>query len=118
MKGYVDRVLGAGVTPAQVQSRTADTLLRGKRLVIMTSSGASKAWLNEQNQMASLHNVFGRYLSHAFGMKTCEDLHFGETVEGLDQDFVDANLAQVDERARSICAAIAADRATGQGQQE
>ena len=112
MKGYVDRVLGAGVTPDQVQRRTADTLLRGKRLVSITSSGASNAWLNEQDQMDSLRDVFGRYLLHAFGMKFYEDLHFGETVEGLDQDYVDANLAQVDERARAICAAVAADRAT------
>lgn len=111
MKGYVDRVLGAGVTPDQVQHRTADTLLRGKRLVGITSSGASKTWLNEQDQMESLRNVFGRYLLRAFGMKAYEDLHFGETVEGLDQDYVDANLAQVDERARSICAAVIADHA-------
>ncbi|WP_454884204.1 NAD(P)H-dependent oxidoreductase [Sphingomonas oryzagri] len=114
MKGYVDRVLGAGVTSAQVQHRTAETVLRGKRLVGITSSGASKAWLNEQDQMDSLRQLFGRYLLHAFGMKAYEDLHFGETIEGLDQDYVDANLAQVGDRARAICAAIASDRAQGQ----
>ncbi|HEY0314973.1 MAG TPA: NAD(P)H-dependent oxidoreductase [Sphingomonas sp.] len=107
MKGYVDRVLGAGVTARQVQDRSAVTLMRGKRLVSITSSGASKYWLNEERQMDSLRNVFGRYLLHAFGLKDYEDLHFGETVEGLSQDFVDENMAQVRDRARAICAAVA-----------
>jgi NAD(P)H dehydrogenase (quinone) len=111
MKGYVDRVLGTGVTPDQVRHRTADTMLRGKRLICITSSGASSAWLDAQGQMESLRQLSGRYLQHAFGMKPCEFLHFGETVEGLDQAFVDANLARVDDGARTVCAAIAHARA-------
>jgi len=111
MKGYVDRVLGAGVTPQDVRHRTALTLMKGQRLVNITSSGASKHWLNEQDQMEALRNVLGRYLLHAFAIKAYEDLHFGETTEGLDQEYIDQNLAVVDQRARSICAAVAADRA-------
>jgi NAD(P)H dehydrogenase (quinone) len=112
MKGYLDRVLGAGVTAHEVQDRAAQTLMRGKRLVAITSSGTSKVWLNEQDQMDSLRDVFGRYLHHAFGLKDYEDLHFGETVEGLAQDFVDANLQQVKDRAGAICDAVIADRAS------
>ncbi|WBO24275.1 NAD(P)H-dependent oxidoreductase [Sphingomonas abietis] len=112
MKGYVDRVLGAGVTPQDVQHRTALTLMKGQRLVSITSSGASKMWLNEQDQMESLRNVLGRYLKHAFAIKTYEDLHFGETVEGLEQEYVDQYLRDVHERARSICAEVAADQTT------
>ncbi|MBO9375580.1 hypothetical protein GG804_02270 [Sphingomonas histidinilytica] len=111
MKGYIDRVLGAGVTPQDVQHRAALTLMKGRRLVSITSSGASKRWLNQQDQMESLRNVLGRYLLHAFAMKDYQDLHFGETVEGLEQDYVDQNIGVVDERARSICAAVAAERA-------
>jgi NAD(P)H dehydrogenase (quinone) len=114
MKGYLDRVLGAGVTAREVQDRAAQTLMRGKRLVSITSSGASKFWLNQQDQMDSLRNVFGRYLLHAFGLKDYKDLHFGETVEGLAQDFVDANLEQVKARAFAICDAVIADRAHDQ----
>ncbi len=110
MKGYVDRVLGAGVTEREVQQRTAATLMRGRRLVSITSSGASKMWLNQQDQLEALRNVFGRYLQHAFGLKDYQDLHFGETVEGLSQDFVDANMAQVHDRARAICMAVDAER--------
>ena len=109
--GYVDRVLGAGVTPGQVRQHSADTPLRDKRLVSVTSSGASRHWLDDPAQTASMRQVFGRYVQHAFAMKAFDDLHFGETVAGLEQDYIDANLAQVDDLAKSICAAIDADRA-------
>lgn len=110
MKGYIDRVLGAGVTPHDVRQRTALTLMKDRRLVSITSSAAPKSWLKRQGQVEALRNVLGRYLLHAFAMKDYEDLHFGETVEGLAQEYVDANLGVVDGRARDICEAVAAER--------
>jgi len=110
MKGYVDRVLGAGVTAHQLQHGEAVTLMKGQRLVSITSSGASAAWLKQQDQIESLRNIFGRYLTHAFGMTSYEDLHFGETVEGLSQDFIDPLLDRVQEFAAQNCAMVAEDR--------
>ena len=78
MKGYVDRVLGAGVTAQQVEHGGAVTLMKGQRLVSITSSGASSAWLKKQDQIESLRNVFDRYLVNAFDMKSYDDTHFGE----------------------------------------
>jgi NAD(P)H dehydrogenase (quinone) len=109
-KGYVDRVLGAGVTAQQIQHGDAATLMKGKRLLSITTSGASAAWLKKQDQVESLRNVFGRYLAHAFDMKSYDDLHFGETVEGLSQDFVDPLLDRVQEFAAQACATVAEDR--------
>lgn len=108
--GYVQRVLGAGVTAQQVLKGEADTVMRGKRLVSISTSGNSKAWLNKQNQTQSLRTILGEYLVHAFGLSNYEEMHFGETVEGLDQLFVDQLLDDVDRRARQICAAVAAGR--------
>jgi NAD(P)H dehydrogenase (quinone) len=113
LKGYVDRVLGAGVTPREMQSGTGTDLLRDKRLVSITSSGASKAWLNQQDQIESLRALFERYLAHGFGMKAYDDIHFGETIEGLSQDFIDPLLAKVQQLAQKVCAEVAADRASG-----
>ncbi|MDR7256412.1 NAD(P)H dehydrogenase (quinone) [Sphingomonas sp. BE270] len=110
MVGYIQRVLGAGVTARQVQNRDGDTVTRDKRLVVISTSGNSKAWLNHEHQIQSLRTIMGEYLVNAFGFRDYEDLHFGETVEGLDQLFVDQLLADVDRRARSICAAVSADR--------
>jgi NAD(P)H dehydrogenase (quinone) len=114
MKGYVDRVLGAGVTPQDVQNGAAMTLMSGQRLVSITSSGASKHWLKEHDQIESLRNVLGRYLLHAFAMSGYEDLHFGETVDGLDQEYVDQLLGSAGDRARSICKAVEAGQAAKQ----
>lgn len=74
MVGYIDGVLGAGVTARQIQS---------------------------------LKTILGSYFLNAFGSRAYEELHFGETVEGLAKEFVD-------QRVRSLCAAVAADRASDQ----
>jgi NAD(P)H dehydrogenase (quinone) len=111
LKGYLDRVLGAGVTAHHVQDGKAASLLAGKRLISISSSGASRAWLNQQGQLESLHTLMGTYLVKAFGMKSFANLHFGETVDGLAQDFIDPLLGQVENFATKICEAVAAERA-------
>lgn len=116
MKGYVDRVLGAGVTAQQVEHGDAMTLMKGQRLISITSSGASTAWLKKQDQVESLRNIFGRYLVHAFDMKSYDDIHFGETVEGLSQDFIDPLLGRVEDFAARICATVAEERAGAEPQ--
>jgi NAD(P)H dehydrogenase (quinone) len=110
LMGYVDRVLGAGVTPADVQAGQGPALLKGHRLVSITTSGASKHWLNQQGQIDALRTMFGNYLVNGFGMKEFRDLHFGETVGGLAQEFVDVLVGQVESFAEGICRDAAADR--------
>jgi len=110
LKGYIDRVLGAGITSREIRTGAIETVLRSQRLVSITSSGNSKSWLNEQHQLESLRTLAGRYLAHALGMKSFEDLHFGEIAEGLAQEYIDQNLSVVDTRARAICAAVLADQ--------
>jgi NAD(P)H dehydrogenase (quinone) len=109
MKGYVDRVLGAGVTASEVRDRAGMTILKDRRLLTITSSGTSAIWLDEQAQIESLRNVFSRYLLHAFGMKSCEYLHFGHVTEGFAQNFVDQDINDVEARAQRICKAVTAD---------
>ena len=108
LKGYVDRVLGSGVSPAAVQKHLGSGLLNGCRLVSFTSSGAREPWLAEVGQELSLRGVFDRYLEHAFGMKSSEHFTFGGIVEGLSERFVDQYLHDVRDRARRICAGLAA----------
>ena len=110
LKGYIDRVLGAGVTARAVQDRVWHNLLGGKRLVSFTSSAAREPWLAEQGQPLSLQTVFDDYLSRAFAMKPAEHIHFGGIVDGLSPRLVAENLTMVRERARRICADLTSER--------
>lgn len=110
LKGYVDRVLGSGVTPRALQNREGSGLLNGARLVSFTSSAAREPWLAEVGQELSLRDVFDRYLQHAFAMKSSEHVDFGGVVEGFSKRFVDQYLYDAQERARRVCAAVAADK--------
>jgi len=110
MKGYIDRVLGAGVTHREIQDRAGQGVLRDKRMVSITTSGTREVWLDEQAQIESLKNVFSHYLSNAFGAKSVEHLQFGGITEGFSKRFIDQNLQDVRDRARKVCATVAAER--------
>jgi NAD(P)H dehydrogenase (quinone) len=109
MKGYVDRVLGAGVTPGEIMGHAGQGVLTGGRLLSITTSGASEIWLDEEGQIDALRHMFSGYLAEAFSMKSVDYLHFGGIVEGLSQNFADQYLRDVHDRARLLCATVAAD---------
>jgi NAD(P)H dehydrogenase (quinone) len=110
MKGYIDRIFGAAVTPYAIQHHIADGVLSGRHMLSITSSGTREVWLDEQGQIESLRNLSTRYLLHAFGMKSCEHFHLGGIVEGFSKRFIDEKLVDVHERTRKVCAMLAAER--------
>lgn len=110
MKGYIDRVLGAGVTAREIQDRAGEGVLNGRHMLSIMSSGTREIWLDEQGQVESLRSLTSHYLLNAFGMKSCEHLHLGGVVEGFSKRFVDQALYEVFERARKVCAMLAAER--------
>lgn len=110
MKGYIDRVLGAGVTARDIQGRTGAGVLSGRHMLGITSSGTREVWLDEQGQVESLRSLTTHYLLNAFNMKSCEHLHLGGVVEGFSKRFGDQALYEVHERARKVCAMLASER--------
>lgn len=110
MKGYVDRVIGAGVTPHQVQDRAGQGPLTAGHMITITTSGARDAWMDEQGQLDSLRDLSIRYLFRAFSMKSADHLHIGGIVEGLSASAIDKHLFDVRERARKVCARLAVER--------
>ena len=108
LKGYVERVFGAGFSHEAVHKRARHPMLTGKRLISFTSSGAPKPWLQEQGAWMSLRNVFDMYLARAFSMREPEHIHFGSVVDGMKQRFVDEYLYKVEQETRRICAEAAA----------
>ena len=113
LKGYIDRVLGAEITARQIQDRAGASVLSGRHMLSITTSGAREVWLDEQGQVESLRNLSTRYLRNAFGMASCEHLHFGHIVQGLSERSADQYLYDVQERARRVCAMLASERRTG-----
>ncbi|WP_156405463.1 NAD(P)H-dependent oxidoreductase [Sphingomonas sp. Root710] len=110
LKGYIDRVVGSGVTVSQIRKRHGQGLLSAAHLLCITTSGAPEAWLNEQGQVQALREISTRYLFRAFAMKSARTMHIGGIVEGLGKLFADRHLNDVREEARAVCARLYAER--------
>jgi len=110
LKGYVERVLGSGVTPVQVQGRSAHGALAGKRMLSFTSSGLTEIWLDEQGQLKSLVQGFDRYIEHAFSMLPSRHVHFGSISAGMTLRSVDQHLEDVRGHARDMVRALEEER--------
>ncbi len=110
LKGYVERVLGSGINPHDVQERSGKSFLGGKRLISFTTSATSEPWLNEQGQWLSLRYLFDHYLTHAFGMMPDDHLHLANITPGMPKLWAERHLYEVEQQARRTCATLLADR--------
>lgn len=108
--GYLDRVLGAGISVDGLRSEQGTPLVAGKRLVTISTAGSSRSWLHQQGQTTAFRSIFGRYLRHGFGMSGYASLELSEVTQGLDQDYLDPYLHQVREFATGLCRELAQDK--------
>ena len=106
LKGYVDRVLGAGFGHRSMLERSRGSVAQGKHLVSITTSGNSSQWLESQGAMVSLHNVFDTYLANAFSMASHAHLHLSGIVEDMSVLTVSRELFRVTEIADATCAKL------------
>lgn len=107
LKGYVERVFGAGVQPATLQRPADSALLGGKRLLSFTTSAASRMWLDDQGLGTGLTGVLDQYLVHAFGMRSQEHRRFADIAPGLGEQIAHQHLRRVADHARRSCAQVA-----------
>ncbi len=110
IKGYIDRVLGAGFREPDLVSGTQASLLRGKRLLCFSASASTRPWLEEQGQWASIRQGIDSYLASVFGLVDGGHVHFDSIVEGVAESYVRECLAAVRETARRTCAAALSER--------
>lgn len=106
IKGYVDRVLGAGFKPEVGKLRADSPFLRGKRMLSITTSASTEAWLAEQGQLISLREGFDQYLATIFGLARAERVHIDSIVPELNADYAREQLERVREAARAVCADV------------
>jgi NAD(P)H dehydrogenase (quinone) len=108
LKGYIDRVFGAGRSRGQGGEGGPGELLAGKRLVSLTSSGALSAWLSEKGVLGSLRTVYDRYFAEVFGFGETHRFHFDGVTEDLPEREVSMHLHQVEKAANEVMSRMVA----------
>ena len=106
VKGYIDRVLGAGFLPQPGKLRSDSLALEGKRMLTISTSGSSEVWLAEQGQLTALHETVDRYLGAIFRMARTERLHLPSIVPGMTSLHAREQLQRVQDVVRSTCADV------------
>lgn len=104
MKGYIERVLGAGFGHRSMRDRSAGSVAANKHLLSITTSGNSIQWLEGEGAWLSLHKVFDSYLANAFSMASNAHLHLSSIVDNMSERTVREELFRVSEIATATCA--------------
>ena len=106
LKGYIDRVFGAGRTRGSAGEGTEAGRLKDKHLVSLTLSGTMRAWLDEKGVLGSLRNVFDRYMAEVFGLAETHHYHFDGVQPGLPERDYRFHLATAGEAAIEVLGRI------------
>ena len=110
LKGYVERVLGAGYSFRDLQAASGQPPVAGKPLLSFSTSGASLPWLSEQGQMLSLKDIFDVYLRHGLGMSQADHVRIDCVVPDMNADYAAEQLERVRQAAEKACADLATGR--------
>jgi NAD(P)H dehydrogenase (quinone) len=110
LKGYVDRVLGAGYSFRDLHDQVGQEALKGKPLLSFSTSGTSRPWLDEQGQVMSLRQVFDVYLWRGLGMKQSEHIMIDSVVPNMNELYAREQLEIVRQTAERTCATLASER--------
>jgi NAD(P)H dehydrogenase (quinone) len=102
MKGYIDRVFGAGRTRGSAGEGAEVGRLKDKHLVSLTLSGTMRAWLDEKGVLESLRNVFDRYMAEVFGLTETHHYHFDGVQPDLPEQDYRFHLAKAGEAAIEV----------------
>ena len=106
IKGYVDRVLGAGFKTDGI-GKTEEGAFHGKHLAVLTTSASTLPWLEAHGMWISLRQSFDHYMGTVFGFSASGHYHAGSVVDDLSPLSAKQILFEVDEFTRDICAKIA-----------
>ena len=99
---HVRRVFGAGRTLGGDGKGGPGELMRGKRLVSLSSSGSMRAWLDEKGVLGSLRTVFDRYLAEVFGFVETHHHHFDGITDKLTERDLRLHLHDAEKAANEV----------------
>ncbi|MFT3976614.1 MAG: NAD(P)H-dependent oxidoreductase [Sphingomonas bacterium] len=104
--GYIDRVLGSGLTATAIRHNKRHEVLQDKRFVLLTTSGSTLPWLAERGQWEGMREAFDSYLATIFSFASVEHEHLDSIVAPLSPDYAAQCLERIAERARLVCSAV------------
>lgn len=103
IKGYVDRVFGAGHASANGNAASSrHAFLHNKQLLSFTSSATTRQWMTDQGGWAALASMFDGYLAQAFWMASPQHVHFAGIVDHVEGSVIDAAFTRVREQAQLV----------------
>jgi NAD(P)H dehydrogenase (quinone) len=112
VKGYLDRVFGAASREREFYSPGRGPLA-GKRLAVLSTSGASLPWLEGQGIWISLRQSFDQYLKVVIGFSRTDHYHADGIVDDLSTSHAARVFFEVGQFADKMCATPAAPAAIG-----
>ncbi|MBB4619628.1 NAD(P)H-dependent oxidoreductase [Sphingomonas abaci] len=110
LKGYVERVLGAGYSFRDLQASVGQPSVAGKPLLSFSTSGTSLPWLDEQGQVLSLKDIFDVYLWRGLGMSQADHVRIDCVVPDMSSAYAGEQLERVRQAAEKACAQLASGR--------
>jgi NAD(P)H dehydrogenase (quinone) len=94
IKGYLERVFGYGFAYG-AGGRSGTPLLKGRKLLSFSSSGAPAEWVRQSGALGAVHQLYDRYIADLCGFVSLDHIHFGNIVPGATPEFVQARLGDV-----------------------
>lgn len=88
MKGYVDRVFGAGFGYTAQGRGGNQPGLRGRKMITFTSSGAPQAWVESSGAWAAMQTHFDEHFAAVTGLEIIAHHNIGGVVGGIRKDVV------------------------------
>ncbi|MES2096502.1 MAG: NAD(P)H-dependent oxidoreductase [Pseudomonadota bacterium] len=109
LKGYIDRVFGTGCDIGGFQDGKGPRALKGKWLLTITTSAASRDWLAGRGQQRALREGWEVYLERGFAMRDAGHLSIDRIVPNISRAYADEQLERVRQAARETCGRLDAD---------
>lgn len=94
IKGYLERVFGFGFAYG-AGGRSFNPLLRGRKLISFSSSGAPADWVEQSGSLPAVRALFDHYFAELCGMTVLDHVHVGNVTPGASPYFVRARLDDV-----------------------
>ncbi len=95
-----ERVFNLGFAFEGFRGGQATPLLTGRKLISFTSSGATRAFLEESGVWVSLRAIFDDYIAKVCGLEVIDHVHFPSVYPDMQDRWVEENLQTVREKVR------------------